>query len=64
VFVSLNIGSAKIIPAMDSNTPATNMKIKKEEKAFCTLSNSFAPKNCEITTDVPLPIPITSEIIK
>ena len=39
---------------MDSNTPATNMKIKKEEKAFCTLSNSFAPKNCEITTDVPV----------
>ena len=38
---------------MDSNTPATNMKIKKEEKAFCTLSNSFAPKNCEITTDAP-----------
>lgn len=48
---------------MDSNTPATNMKIKKDEKAFCTLSNSFAPKNCELSDAYRIPIRITTQIL-
>ncbi len=64
VLVRRKIGSANMIPAIERAMPATSIKMKKEEKARCTLSYCLAPKNCETTTEVPLPTPITSDIIK